>query len=424
MKNKERNSVNKLLKNEKHPALGFLRYVGPGLIVAVGFIDPGNWAENLAAGSQFGYKLLWVITLSTIMLAFLQHNVAHLGIVTGKCLSENATEYLKPVTSRIVLGTAVLASISTAVAEILGGALALQMLFKLPLSLGSLLTAALVIWFLFSNSYSKIEKVIIGFVSVIGISLLFELFIIPHVDWIAAAKASITPSMSSASIPIIMSALGAVVMPHNLFLHSEVIQSRQWNLEDEKVIQRQLKYEFFDTLFSMFLGWVINSAIIILAAALFFPHVVTEIDQAQEMLKPLLGSAGAILFAVAFLFAGVASSVTAGMAGGSIFAGIYRKPYDIREIHSKVGVLLTILVATGAIIGLSMITSPFQILIYSQVFLSIQLPITIFLQIYLTNSQKVMGKYKNVWYTKALLLAMGIFITLLNVILVITTFQG
>ncbi len=424
MKNKERNSVNKLLKNEKHPALGFLRYVGPGLIVAVGFIDPGNWAANLAAGSQFGYKLLWVITLSTIMLAFLQHNVAHLGIVTGKCLSENATEYLKPVTSRIVLGTAVLASISTAVAEILGGALALQMLFKLPLSLGSLLTAALVIWFLFSNSYSKIEKVIIGFVSVIGISLLFELFIIPHVDWIAAAKASITPSMSSASIPIIMSALGAVVMPHNLFLHSEVIQSRQWNLEDEKVIQRQLKYEFFDTLFSMFLGWVINSAIIILAAALFFPHVVTEIDQAQEMLKPLLGSAGAILFAVAFLFAGVASSVTAGMAGGSIFAGIYRKPYDIREIHSKVGVLITILVAMGAIIGLSMITSPFQILIYSQVFLSIQLPITIFLQIYLTNSQKVMGKYKNVWYTKALLLVMGIFITLLNVILVITTFQG
>lgn len=416
--------MNKLLKNEKHPALGFLRYVGPGLIVAVGFIDPGNWAANLAAGSQFGYKLLWVITLSTIMLAFLQHNVAHLGIVTGKCLSENATEYLKPVTSRIVLGTAVLASISTAVAEILGGALALQMLFKLPLSLGSLLTAALVIWFLFSNSYSKIEKVIIGFVSVIGISLLFELFIIPHVDWIAAAKASITPSMSSASIPIIMSALGAVVMPHNLFLHSEVIQSRHWNLEDEKVIQRQLKYEFFDTLFSMFLGWVINSAIIILAAALFFPHVVTEIDQAQEMLKPLLGSAGAILFAVAFLFAGVASSVTAGMAGGSIFAGIYRKPYDIREIHSKVGVLLTILVATGAIIGLSTITSPFQILIYSQVFLSIQLPITIFLQIYLTNSQKVMGKYKNVWYTKALLLAMGIFITLLNVILVITTFQG
>lgn len=416
--------MNKLLKNEKHPALGFLRYVGPGLIVAVGFIDPGNWAANLAAGSQFGYKLLWVITLSTIMLAFLQHNVAHLGIVTGKCLSENATEYLKPVTSRIVLGTAVLASISTAVAEILGGALALQMLFKLPLSLGSLLTAALVIWFLFSNSYSKIEKVIIGFVSVIGISLLFELFIIPHVDWIAAAKASITPSMSSASIPIIMSALGAVVMPHNLFLHSEVIQSRQWNLEDEKVIQRQLKYEFFDTLFSMFLGWVINSAIIILAAALFFPHVVTEIDQAQEMLKPLLGSAGAILFAVAFLFAGVASSVTAGMAGGSIFAGIYRKPYDIREIHSKVGVLLTILVAMGAIIGLSTITSPFQILIYSQVFLSIQLPITIFLQIYLTNSQKVMGKYKNVWYTKALLLAMGIFITLLNVILVITTFQG
>ena len=398
--------MRKFLRDKRHPALDFLRYVGPGLIVAVGFIDPGNWAANLAAGSQFGYKLLWVITLSTIMLAFLQHNVAHLGIVTGKCLSENATQYLKPVVSRIILSTAVLASISTAVAEILGGAIALEMLFKLPIPLGAILTAGLVIWFLFSNSYSKIEKVIIGFVSLIGLALLFEIFIIPHIDWLSAAKATIRPSISSASIPIIMSALGAVVMPHNLFLHSEVIQSRQWNLENEAVIQKQLKFEFFDTLFSMFLGWVINSAIIIIAAAVFFPKVVTEINQAQEMLTPLLGPASAIIFALAFLF-----------------AGIFSEPYDIHDPHSKLGVLITIVAATIAICVLSLVTTTFNILIYSQVFLSLQLPITIFLQIYLTSSKKVMGKYKNVWYTKMLLLLMGLLITVLNIILVMNTFS-
>ena len=414
--------MKKFLTDKKLPALDFLRYIGPCLIVAVGFIDPGNWAANLAAGSQFGYKLLWVISLSTIMLAVLQHNVAHLGIVTGKCLSENTTKFLAKPLSRLVLITAILAAISTAVAEILGGALALQMLFHLPIWLGALLTGGLVIWFLFSNSYPKVEKVIIGFVSLIGIALIFELLIIHDISWGQAGIGWIKPDMSRAAMPIVMSALGAVVMPHNLFLHSEVIQSRQWNLKNEAIMKHQLKYEFMDTVFSMFLGWVINSAIIIVAAAVLYPHVVTEISQAQKMLTPLLGEGSAIVFAVAFLFAGVASSITAGMAGGSIFAGIFSEPYDIEDPHSKLGVLLTILLATATVVGLSFVTNPFDILIYSQVFLSIQLPITIFVQIYLTSSKKVMGKYKNVLSTKILLLAIGAFVTVLNVILVATSF--
>lgn len=414
--------MKKFLQDKQHPALDFLKYVGPGLIVAVGFIDPGNWAANLAAGSQFGYKLLWVITLSTIMLAFLQHNVAHLGIVTGKCLSENATAHLNQYLSKIILGTAILAAISTAVAEILGGALALQMLFKLPLQVGAILTGALVIWFLLSNSYSKIEKVIIGFVSIIGLSLLFEIIFIHNIDWKAAGIGWIVPTVDAKSIPIIMSALGAVVMPHNLFLHSEVIQSRQWNLEDSAVIEHQLKFEFFDTIFSMFLGWVINSVIIILAAALFFPYAVTRINQAQDMLVPLLGPVAALLFAIAFLFAGVASSITAGMAGGSIFAGMFREPYDIHDPHSRLGVFITIVCATVAVCVITFFTSAFNILIDSQVLLSIQLPITIFLQIYLTSSKKVMGKYKNVLFTKILLLATGSFVTILNIILLVSTF--
>ena len=405
-------------KAKHHPALDFLRYIGPGMIVAVGFIDPGNWAANLAAGSQFGYKLLWVITFSTIILVFLQHNAAHLGIVTGKCLSENATLHLNRYLSKFILITAMLAAVSTAMAEILGAALALQMLFKLPLQIGAVLSCALAIWLLFSNSYRKIEKVIMGFVSLIGISFLIELFIAP-VDWSTASVSLFVPAMPAGSILVIMSIIGAVVMPHNLFLHSEVIQSRQWNIEDEATIRRQLKYEFTDTIFSMSVGWIINSAIVIIAAALFFSRgsVVTEIDQAQDMLKPLLGNAAATLFALALLLAGIASSLTAGMAGGSIYAGIFREPYDIRDSHSKIGVLITMILA---VIIIFFVSSPFNALIYSQMLLSVQLPVTIFFQIYLTSSKRVMGKYKNTGFTNTILILTGIFVTALNIMLLAT----
>ena len=162
--------------------LEFLKYIGPGLLVTVGFIDPGNWAANMATGSFYGYELLWVVTLSTVMLIFLQHNAAHLGIATGLCLSEAATIHLKPAVSRTVLGTAVLAAISTALAEILGGAIALNMILNLPIAAGAILTALLVLWMLFANSYNSLEKLIIGFVSLIGLAFLFELSLIA-IDW-------------------------------------------------------------------------------------------------------------------------------------------------------------------------------------------------------------------------------------------------
>jgi manganese transport protein len=144
------------LKKEHNPRLDFLKYVGPGLLVTVGFIDPGNWASNVAAGAGYGYQLLWMVTLATFMLILLQHNVAHLGIATGYCLSESATILLKPWLSRFVLVTAVLAAISTAMAEILGGAIALNMLFRLPLKIGSVFILGLVLWILFTNSYKKL----------------------------------------------------------------------------------------------------------------------------------------------------------------------------------------------------------------------------------------------------------------------------
>ena len=415
----------KLFKDHRPPrlmAIEIFKFVGPGLLVTVGFIDPGNWASNIAAGSAYGYQLLWMVTLSTIMLIVLQHNAAHLGIVTGKCLSEAATEIMRPWVKNTILGTAMGASVSTALAEILGGAIALRMLFHLPLKLGTVIILAVTLWMQLSNSYRKIEKIIIGFVSIIGLSFIFEIALV-QVHWTEAASGWVVPAFPQGAMVVIMSVLGAVVMPHNLFLHSEIIQSRQWNLRDEAVIKRQLKYEFTDTLLSMGIGWAINSAMIILAAATFFHNgiVVDELEQAQLILKPLVGSAASIIFALALLFAGIASSVTAGMAGGSIFAGIFAEPYDIRDNHTRAGVLITMVFAA---IIIFFIRSSFDGLIYSQMILSIQLPVTIFMQIYLTSSKKVMGKYANSRTDKVLLWGIGVIVTLLNIALLISFFTG
>jgi len=401
-------------------ALKILKYIGPGLLVTVGFIDPGNWASNIAAGASFGYTLLWMVTMSTIMLIILQHNVAHLGIATGLCLSEAATLYTSPLISRTILGSAMVASVSTSLAEILGGAIALQMLFEIPIAAGAILVVVFVGIMLFTNSYALIEKIIIAFVSIIGLSFLYELSLV-DINWAQAGISWVVPSIPEGSILIIMSVLGAVVMPHNLFLHSEIIQSRQWNLENDQVIKKQLDYEFADTLISMLIGWGINSAMILLAATTFFKSgvKVDELQQAQSMLGPLLGNHAGVVFAIALLFAGIASSTTSGMAGGSIFAGLYSEPYDIKDNHSRLGIALSLITA---LLLIFIIGDPFKALIISQMILSIQLPFTIFLQIYLTSSPKVMGKYVNSKYTTILMLLIGAIVTFLNILLFISLF--
>lgn len=413
------NEKNKDLTKNKLIGKDLLKYIGPGILVTVGFIDPGNWVSNIAAGSNYGYKLLWIVTLSTIMLIILQHNAAHLGIVTGLCISEAINKHINKFLGRVITITAMLAAVSTAMAEVLGAAIALEMLFNIPLKLGALISALVIIFMLFSNSYKKIEKVIIGFVSIIGISFIFETFLV-NINWGEAIRSAVVPSIPVNSLPIIMSVLGAVVMPHNLFLHSEVIQSRKWNLKDKSILERQLKYEFMDTMLSMIIGFIINSAMILVAITFYNNNVqVTELEQAQTMLKPLLGNSASIIFAIALLFAGLASSVTAGMAGGSIFAGLFGEEYDINSKSSKIGVLITIFVA---LVIIFFVSNPFEGLLYSQMLLSIQLPITIFTQIYLTSSKKVMGKYKNTTLEKIVLWSIAGIVTILNIMLLVSSF--
>jgi manganese transport protein len=392
--------------------------MGPGLLVTVGFVDPGNWAANVAAGADYGYALLWMVTLGTAMLIVLQHNAAHLGIVTGDCLAEAATRHLSRPVSRLVLGSALLAAVATVFAEILGAGIALRMLTGLPIAIGATLTTVFAGWLLVSRSYKRLEKVIIGFVSLIGCSFVVQLYLI-DTSWGSAVAGWVTPAVPTGAMPIIMSVLGAVVMPHNLFLHSEIIQSRQWHTAGETVIVERLKYEFLDTLFSMLVGWAINSAMILVAAATFFRHriPVTDLAQAEQMLRPLLGSAAATIFALALLCAGIASSITAGMSGASIFAGMSGEPYDSTDPHTRRGILLT-LCCGGALVWL--VSNPYKGLLLSQLLLSIQLPWTMALQVHLTSSPQVMGRHANPIGTRILLWLATAIVATLNVMLLLT----
>ena len=400
-----------------HGGLEILRHIGPGLLVTVGFIDPGNWASNMAAGSQFGYALLWVVTLSTVMLIILQHNAAHLGIATGMCLAEATNRHLPRPAARAVLGSAYLACVATAMAEVLGAGIALQMLFGLPLRAGCAIVAMASLAMLLSSSYKRIERWIIAFVSVVGLSFLAELALV-DVDWAQAGTSWVAPATPEGSVAIITSVLGAVVMPHNLFLHSEVVQASHFEAQGEKIVEERLRYELFDTLFSMGIGWAINSAMVILAATTFFSQgvVVDDLAAAAATLSPILGPASSTIFAVALLFAGLSSSVTAGMAAGTVSAGMFDEEYDIHDRHSSAGVALAFL---AAVVACCLVQDSFQGLVWSQALLSLQLPITVFVLVGLTSSPKVMGRHANSLPLKVVLYLIAAVVTALDLALLV-----
>ena len=280
-----------------------LRYLGPGFIVTIGFIDPGNWATNIAGGSEFGYALLWVVSLSTLMLIFLQHLSAKLGIVTGHSLAVNVREQLPKPVVWIAGVTIVLACMATDLAEYLGAALGFYLLFGLPLWLGTPLTVALVFVAILGQQYHKLERMIVVFLAIIAACYILELFLV-HPDWGAAAPRWVIPSVDGASILVALGMLGAIVMPHNIYVHSNVILSRDWDLAPQRR-RRLMNFELIDTSLAMGMGWLVNSAMIIVAAAVFFGAgvTVTSIEQASATLEPLVGLA-------------VAAPLRLGAAGG------------------------------------------------------------------------------------------------------------
>jgi len=411
---KERLRFSRLFNRE------MLRYLGPGFLVTVGFIDPGNWATNIAGGSQFGYGLLWVITLSTLMLILLQHMAAHLGIVTGECLAEACRTFFTRKLNLLLGGSIMAACIATALAEFLGAAFGVSLLLGWPLWISSLVAGFVVLALVAVQKYDQIEHLIIAFVSIIGFCYLFELWIVKP-DWGAAATAAVVPELSSSTIFIAMGMLGAVVMPHNLYLHSEVIQKRNWVASDPVRKRQLLRYEFLDTLLAMGAGWLINCAMVVVAAAVFFRNgvTVTDILQAADTLRPLAGNLARTLFAVALLCAGISSSITACLAGGTVFTGFLGKEIDPQKVWFRAGVLITALPALALVL---IQRDAFKTLIWSQVVLSMQLPFTILPLIWLTRSRKVMGAYANGRTENFLLYLAGAVIIALNILLLLDFF--
>ena len=398
-----------------------LRFLGPGFLVTVGFIDPGNWATNIEGGAKFGYDLLWVITLSTMMLILIQHMSAKLGIATGKSLAVNIRERFSAPVFAIIGTTIVLACVATDVAELLGGAIGFDLLLGIPLWMGALVTVFLEVFLIVSQRYHRLEKIIISFLGIIALCYVIEIGIVKP-DWGMVAPALVMPKLNMSSIYIAMGILGAVVMPHNIFLHSNVIHSRKWGIsEDEKI--KLLSYEKLDTFFAMAMGWIVNSSMIIVAAAVFFRNsvVVDSIEQASATLEPLAGPLAQLLFAIALVFAGVGSSITSSMAEVNVITGFLGKPEDPQTLLYKISVFITA-IPSFLIIALSLNT--FKILIFSQVVLSVQLPFTLIPLLILARDRKLMGRLRSGKGEFSMAILISAIVIVLNVYLLYSTFAG
>jgi manganese transport protein len=391
----------------------FLRYLGPGFIVTVGFIDPGNWGTNVAAGSEFGYTLLWVVTLGTLMLILLQSMSARLGIVTGHSLAYNIRRrFSRPWTG--VFGVSiVLACIATDVAELLGGALGFQLLFGLPLPVGGIITAGLKILLILTGRYRHIERIVVILIGIIAACYLVELALVDP-DWATAARSAFTPNLSAASVAVAIGMLGAIVMPHNIYLHSNVVLNREQPSDDEGR-RRLITYEFGDTTLAMGMGWMVNSAMVVVAAAVFFEHgiSITSLSQASATLEPLAGRLAQLLFGIGLLFAGLGSSFTSAMAEVNVLTAYLGRPEDSRTKLYRISLFVL------AIPALAVVASgidPLQVLIYSQVALSIQLPFTIIPLLLLVGSRKVMGVFASGRIERVLAIAAGALVIVLNML--------
>ena len=396
-------------------------FLGPGFLITIGFIDPGNWATNIEGGSRFGYELLWVVTLGTLMLILIQHMAAKLGIATGKSLAVNIREFFpKPVAA--FLGFSVIIScIATDVVELLGGGIGFSLLFGFPLWIGVILTLLIKAFLLVSQRYHRIEKIIVGFLGIITLCYIFELWIV-NPDWSEIAPRLVIPTIGKNSIYIALAILGALVMPHNIFLHSNIIHSRKWGVSEEEK-KDLLRYEKIDTLFAMTLGWVVNTAMIIVAASVFFRnHIpVTTIEQASITLKPLAGQFAGILFAVALVFSGISSSITISMAEANIITGFLGKPEDPRSILYRSAVLIT---SIPALLIILFSVDSFRVLIFSQVILSIQLPFTLIPLLILSRSTPLMGSFKSLKMEFAAASIISALVIGLNIYFFYTTLTG
>jgi manganese transport protein len=393
---------------------------GPAFIISVGYMDPGNWATDLDGGSRFAYKLLWVLLASNMMAILLQILSAKLGVATGKDLAQLCRERYSKTVAMTLFATAQSAMIATDLAEFLGSALGIHLLFGIPLLPATLITGFDVFILLAVERWGRraLEVVIIGMVTIVGWSYVVELFLAkPNVGLIAHGM--FVPYLDSKSIYVAIGMLGATIMPHNIYLHSALVQDRV-KPGDAKHNRKIFRFAVIDTLVALNGAFFVNAAILIMAAAVFYKNgiQVASIEDAHRTLTPMLGSMASLVFAVALLASGLSSSTTGTMAGQVVMEGFLKirwKPWVRRLFVRSVTMV-------PAVIAILMGVDAIKILVLSQVFLSFQLPFAIIPLLQFTKDKELMGEYVNRPITNILAGLVATIIIGLNIYLVYSTF--
>jgi len=396
-----------------------MAYAGPGLMVAVGYMDPGNWATDLAGGAQFGYMLLSVILISNFMAMLLQHLSLKLGIATGRDLAQASRDaYPRPV----AMALWVLAEIAIAacdLAEVLGSAIALNLLFGLPLILGVLITAAdvVVILFLQNRGFRYIEALVGGLITLIALCFGYEVLV--SRPEIAPMLAGLLPSpqivLNPSALYIAIGILGATVMPHNLYLHSSIVQTRAYPRTDRGKASA-IRYATVDSTVALMLAFFINAAILILSAATFYGTqyaYVADISDAYKLLTPVLGAGlASTLFAVALLASGQNSTLTGTLAGQIVMEGFLnlRIPGWLRRLVTRLIAIIPAVIVTG----LYGERGTGELLVLSQVILSLQLSFAVVPLVMFTSDKAKMGRFVNPRWLSAVAWAMTAVIVVLN----------
>jgi manganese transport protein len=396
-------------------------FFGPAYLVSVGYMDPGNWATDIAGGSRFGYALLWVLLMSNLMALLLQSLSARLGIVRGRDLAQaNRETYPKPINFCLYI-LAEVAITACDLAEVLGMAIGIQLLTGLPLIYGVIITAldTFLLLSLQKLGMRKIEMFILGLIAVIGISFLLEILMArPHFGEISRGLIPTLPS--SAALYIAIGIIGATVMPHNLYLHSALVQTRKIKRE-EGFIRKALKLNFLDSSIALNMAFLVNAAILILAGAVFFKsgHAeVASIREAHELLSPLLGSKiASVMFAVALIAAGQSSTVTGTLAGQIIMEGHLH--LRINPILRRLITRMLAIIPAVIVIGIAGEQQVDQLLVLSQVILSLQLGFAVIPLIHFVSNKKTMGIFTINKITKFFAWTIASLLVFLNMKLVI-----
>ena len=403
---------------------GFLRrllpFLGPAFIASVAYIDPGNYATNIQAGAEFGYTLLWVIFGSNLIAMLVQALAAKLGIATGMNLAQTCRATYPPWVNWTMWVMMEIVAMATDLAEFLGAAVGIQLLFGLPLWIGGVITAIVTFLILGLERYGfrPLEAIITGFVAVVALSYLAEL-IIARPAWAAMAASFAPPRLPGREGALLaVGILGATVMPHAIYLHSALTQNRI-RPQDDLGLKRLFRFEIVDVLIAMGIASFVNAAMLAMSAAAFHKtgaSGVATIEQAYETLRPLLGNASSLVFGVSLLASGLSSSTVGTSAGQIVMEGFIKKhiPVWLRR-------LITVIPSLAVIIsGLD----PTRTLVISQVLLSFGLPATLFALLHFTSSKKRMGALVNKPVTNVLMGGVTALVTALNVYLIVVTLAG